>query len=293
CMLAYRDHDGCRDALEVAMRQMHDGPRGRRHEPAVGVRGRATVAGTMGVTVARGVRMPQSVIVAGSRTPVRRLVGGLKSLSGSDLGGIAITGALNKAGVAGESVEYVVMGQVLTTGAGQIPARQAASKAGIPLGVPAINVNKVCLSGLNAVSTADQLIRAGEFDIVVAGGQESMTRAPHYLPGSREGFKYGDTSLVDSMAYDGLHDILTDQAMGSLTETCNTQGLQLGRQEQDEFAARSHQRAAEAQKNGVFDDEIVPVSIPQRKGDDLVVDTDEGVRGDTTAESMSKLRPAF
>lgn len=237
--------------------------------------------------------MPESVIVAGARTPVGRLMGGLKTLSGSDLGAIAIRGALEKAGISGESVEYVVMGQVLTTGAGQIPARQAASGAGIPLGVPALNVNKVCLSGLNAVSTADQLIRAGEFDIIVAGGQESMTQAPHYLPNSRQGFKYGDTTLVDSMAFDGLHDILTDQAMGSLTETCNTQGLQLGRQEQDEFAARSHQRAAEAQKNGVFDDEIVPVSIPQRKGDDLVVDTDEGVRGDTTAESMSKLRPAF
>lgn len=237
--------------------------------------------------------MPESVIVAGARTPVGKLLGGLKSQSGSDLGGVAIKGALDKAGLSAEAVEYVIMGQVLTTGAGQVPARQAASKAGIALSVPATNVNKVCLSGLNAVATADQLIRSGELDIVVAGGQESMTQAPHFLPNSRDGFKYGDTALVDSMAYDGLYDILTGQAMGSLTESCNAQGLGLTRQGQDEFAAQSHQRAAQAQKNGVFDDEIVPVSIPQRKGDPLTVDTDEGVRGDTTVESLAKLRPAF
>lgn len=237
--------------------------------------------------------MPESVIVAGARTPVGRLLGGLQSQSGSDLGGIAIKGALDKAGLAGDSVDYVIMGQVLTTGVGQITARQAASKAGVPLDVPAMNVNKVCLSGLNAVSSADQLIRAGEFDVVVAGGQESMTQAPHYMPNSRNGLKYGDGSLVDSMAYDGLYDILTDQSMGALTESCNAEGLGLTREEQDEFSARSHQRAAAAQKNGVFDDEIVPVSIPQRRGDDLVVDADEGVRGDTTGDSLAKLRPAF
>ncbi len=237
--------------------------------------------------------MTQSVIVAGARTPVGRLLGGLKTLSGSDLGGIAIKGALDKAGVGPDQIDYVIMGQVLTTGAGQIPARQAANKAGIPLSVPALTVNKVCLSGINAISLADQLVRAGEFDIIVAGGQESMSQAPHFLAGSREGTKYGDTKLVDSMAYDGLYDILTDQAMGSLTEGCNAEGLGLSREEQDTFAARSHQLAATAQKNGVFDEEIVSVTIPNRRGDDFVVSADEGVRGDTTVESLGKLRPAF
>lgn len=237
--------------------------------------------------------MTQSVIVAGARTPIGRLLGGLKTLSGTDLGGIAIKGALERAGVAPEQIEYVIMGQVLTTGAGQIPARQAANKAGIPLSVPALTVNKVCLSGINAISLADQLIRAGEFDIIVAGGQESMTQAPHFLAGSREGTKYGDTALVDSMAYDGLYDILTNQAMGALTESCNAEGLGFTREEQDAFAAQSHQRAALAQKNGVFDNEIVPVTIPSRRGEPTVVSADEGVRGDTTVESLGKLRPAF
>ncbi len=237
--------------------------------------------------------MTQSVIVAGARTPIGRLLGGLKTLSGSDLGGVAIKGALDKAGVAADQVDYVIMGQVLTTGAGQIPARQAANKAGIPLNVPALTINKVCLSGINAISLADQLIRAGEFDIIVAGGQESMTQAPHFLAGSREGTKYGDTKLVDSMAYDGLYDIITDQAMGSLTERTNASGLKFTREEQDTFAARSHQLAAEGQKNGVFDEEIVPVTIPNRRGDDIVITADEGVRGDTTVESLGKLRPAF
>lgn len=234
-----------------------------------------------------------SVIIAGARTPIGRLLGGLKTLSASDLGGIAIKGALAKAGVKPQDVDYVIMGQVLQAGAGQIPARQAAHKAGIPLSVPALTVNKVCLSGINAIALADQLIRAGEHDIVVAGGQESMTQAPHFLPNSREGFKYGDTKLVDHMAYDGLWDALTDQAMGSLTESINVAQQNLTREDQDAFSARSHQRAAEAQKNGLFDDEIVPVEIPSRKGDPIVVKDDEGVRGDTTAESLSKLRPAF
>src|SRR6476660_18424 len=158
-----------------------------------------------------------TVIVAGARTPMGRLLGSLKDLSGSDLGGIAIKGALDKSGVAPELVEYVIMGQVLTAGAGQIPARQAAVAAGIPMSVPAVTVNKVCLSGLDAIALADQLIRAGAFDVVVAGGQESMSQAPHLLPGSRGGFKYGDTTLVDHLAYDGLYDIFTDQAMGALT----------------------------------------------------------------------------
>ncbi len=237
--------------------------------------------------------MTQSVIVAGARTPIGRLLGGLKSLSGSDLGGHAIKGALERAGVAPEQVDYVIMGQVLTAGAGQIPARQAAHKAGIGLSVPAVTVNKVCLSGINAISLADQLIRAGEFDIIVAGGQESMTQAPHFLAGSREGTKYGAAKLTDHMEYDGLFDVLTDQAMGALTEGCNAEGTGLSREEQDVFGARSHQRAAEAQKNGVFDNEIIPVEIPSRRGEPTVVSIDEGVRADTSAESLGKLRPAF
>ncbi len=237
--------------------------------------------------------MSGSVIVAGARTPVGRLLGSLKDLSAADLGGVAIKGALAKAGISGEQVDYVILGQVIQAGAGQITARQAAHKGGIPLDVPSITINKVCLSGMNAIALADQLIRAGEHDIVVAGGMESMTNAPHLLPKSREGFKYGDVTLRDSMAYDALWDVFTDQAMGALTETCNVDGLRLTRQEQDEFAAASHQRAAAAWKNGVFDDEVVPVEIPQRKGDPVVFSADEGVRGDTTTESLGRLRPAF
>ncbi len=237
--------------------------------------------------------MSGSVIVAGARTPIGRLLGGLKDQSAADLGGVAIKGALEKAGVSGEQVDYVIMGQVIQAGAGQITARQAAFKGGIPLTVPSITINKVCLSGINAIAMADQLIRAGEHEIVVAGGMESMTQAPHLLPKSREGFKYGDTTLVDSMAYDALYDQFTTQPMGGLTEQCNVAGANLTRQEQDEFSAQSHQKAAAAWKNGVFDDEVVPVEIPQRKGDPVVVSQDEGVRGDTTAESLGKLRPAF
>ena len=237
--------------------------------------------------------MSGSVIVAGARTPIGRLLGGLKGLSAADLGGVAIKGALEKAGVTGEQVEYVIMGHVIQAGAGQITARQAAVKGGIPMNVPSITINKVCLSGINAIALADQLIRAGEHEIVVAGGMESMTQAPHLLPKSREGFKYGDTALVDSMAYDALYDQFTDQPMGTLTEACNSGARELTREEQDAFSARSHQLAAEAWKNGVFDDEVVPVEIPQRKGDPVVVATDEGVRGETTAESLGKLRPAF
>ena len=223
-----------------------------------------------------------------------RLMGSLKDLSGSDLGGIAIKGALEKAGVAPEQVEYVIMGQVLTAGAGQMPARQAAVAAGIPMNVPALSINKVCLSGVDAIALADQLIRAGEFDVVVAGGQESMSRAPHMLEKSREGFKYGDVTMRDHMAYDGLHDIFTDQAMGLLTEQVNQQDdTHITRAEQDAFAAASHQNAARAWKDGLFDNEVVPVSIPQRKGDPIVFGQDEGIRADTTVESLGKLRPAF
>ncbi|MGW1339959.1 acetyl-CoA C-acetyltransferase [Kribbella sp. NPDC002412] len=235
----------------------------------------------------------QTVIVAGARTPIGRLLGGLKGFTGAELGGFAIKGALEKAGVAPDQVEYVIMGQVLQAGGGQITARQAAVKAGIPMNIPAITINKVCLSGLNAIALADQLIRAGEYEVVVAGGMESMTNSPHLLPKSREGFKYGDVPLVDSMAFDGLWDAFTDQAMGALTDQANNEGLKLSREEQDEFSARSHQLAAAGWKNGVFADEVVPVEVPQRKGDPIVVDSDEGVRSDTSVESLAKLRPAF
>jgi acetyl-CoA C-acetyltransferase len=223
-----------------------------------------------------------------------RLLGSLKDLSGSDLGAIAIRGALAKAGVGPELVQYVIMGQVLTAGAGQIPARQAAVAAGIPMRVPALTINKVCLSGIAAIASADQLIRAGEFEVVVAGGQESMSRAPHLLTNSREGFKYSDTTMRDHMAYDGLHDIFTDQAMGNLTESKNRErGQRISREEQDAFAAASHQNAARAWKDGLFDDEVVPVSIPQRTDDPVVVTQDEGIRADTTVQTLARLRPAF
>ena len=207
--------------------------------------------------------MAGSVIVAGARTPIGRLLGSLKDFTGAQLGGVAIKAALERAGVAPEQVEYTIMGQVLTAGAGQIPARQAAVAAGIPMDVPALTINKVCLSGLDAIALADQLIRAGEFEIVVAGGQESMTQAPHLLPGSRTGTKYGNTTLLDAMAHDGLSDTFDQVAMGALTEQANSR-YGLTREEQDAFAAESHQKAARAAKNGVFDEEITPVLIPQR-----------------------------
>ena len=234
-----------------------------------------------------------TVIVAGARTPMGRMSGSLKGFSGSDLGGFAIKGALDKAGVAPQDVDYVIMGQVLTAGEGQMPARQAATKAGIPMDVPALSINKVCLSGLDAIALADQLIRAGEFDVVVAGGQESMTNAPHLLEKSRDGYKYGDVTMHDHMAKDALWDVFTDQAMGALTEVANTGAVSFTREEQDAFAARSHQLAARAWKDGLFDDEVVAVTIPQRKGDALEFRTDEGIRADTTPESLSRLRPAF
>jgi len=236
--------------------------------------------------------MSGSVIVAGARTPIGRLLGGLKDQSAADLGGVAIKGALAKAGITGDQVDYVIMGHVIQAGAGQITARQAAVNGGIPMTVPSITINKVCLSGINAIAMADQLIRAGEHQIVVAGGMESMTQAPHLLPKSREGFKYGDTALVDSMAHDALFDQFTNQAMGNLTEACNAAGANLTREDQDRFSARSHQLAAEAWKNGVFDEEVVPVEIVSRRGT-VTVTQDEGVRGETTAESLGGLRPAF
>lgn len=236
--------------------------------------------------------MTTSVIVAGARTPVGRLMGSLKDFSGSDLGAIAIKAALEKAQVPASLVDYVIMGQVLTAGAGQMPARQAAVGAGIGWDVPSLTINKMCLSGIDAIALADQLIRAGEFEVVVAGGQESMSQAPHLLPKSREGFKYGDTTLVDHLAYDGLHDVFTDQPMGALTEQRNDVD-QFTRAEQDALAAQSHQKAAAAWKDGVFADEVVPVQIPQRKGDPIEFNEDEGIRANTTAESLSGLRPAF
>jgi acetyl-CoA C-acetyltransferase len=236
--------------------------------------------------------MTTSVIVAGARTPIGKLMGSLKDFSGSDLGAIAIKGALEKANVPASAVEYVIMGQVLTAGAGQLPARQAAVAAGIGWDVPAMTINKMCLSGIDAIALADQLIRAGEFDVVVAGGQESMTKAPHLLMDSRSGYKYGDVTVLDHMAYDGLHDVFTDQPMGALTEQRNDVD-KFTRLEQDEFAARSHQKAAAAWKDGVFVDEVVPVNIPQRKGDPLQFNEDEGIRANTTAESLGGLKPAF
>ncbi|KJS52996.1 acetyl-CoA acetyltransferase [Streptomyces rubellomurinus subsp. indigoferus] len=221
-----------------------------------------------------------------------RLLGSLKGFSGAELGGIAIKAALERAGVTGEQVQYVIMGQVLQAGAGQIPARQAAVKAGIPMNVPALTINKVCLSGLDAIALADQLIRAGEFDIVVAGGQESMTNAPHLLPKSREGFKYGSIAMLDAMAHDGLTDAYENIPMGESTEKHNTR-LGISREVQDEIAAASHQRAAKAQADGVFDAEITPVAIPQRKGEPVLFSQDEGIRADTTVEGLAKLRPAF
>lgn len=238
-------------------------------------------------------RANPSVIVAGARTPVGRLLGSLSGFTGAQLGGVAIKGALEKAGVRGDQVDYVIMGQVLTAGAGQMPARQAATAAGIPMDVPSLTINKVCLSGIDAIALADQLIRAGEFDIVVAGGQESMSNAPHLLEKSRSGFKYGDVTMRDHMAFDGLWDAFTDQPMGLLTEQANSGERATTREEQDAFAARSHRLAAQAWENGVFADEVVPVSIPQRKGDPVEFATDEGIRAETTVESLGKLRPAF
>lgn len=240
--------------------------------------------------------MTTSVIVAGARTPIGKLMGSLKDFSASDLGAIAIKAALEKAfpnqEVPASLVEYVIMGQVLTAGAGQMPARQSAVGAGIGWDVPALTINKMCLSGIDAIALADQLIRAGEFDVVVAGGQESMTKAPHLLIDSRAGYKYGDVTVLDHMAYDGLHDVFTDQPMGALTEQRNDVD-KFTRQEQDEYAAQSHQKAAAAWKDGVFADEVVPVEIPQRKGDPLQFSEDEGIRANTTADSLAGLKPAF
>ncbi|MDE3086788.1 MAG: acetyl-CoA C-acetyltransferase [Acidobacteriota bacterium] len=236
--------------------------------------------------------MPGSVIVAGARTPIGKLSGALAGFSAMDLGGFAIAAALERAGVSPDAVDYVFMGQVLQAGQGQITARQAATKAGIPMSVPATTVNKVCLSGLNAIYLADLLIGAGEAEVVVAGGMESMTKAPHLLPDARAGYRLGDGTLVDSMMYDGLYCQFDHCAMGLGTEQYNKEA-KVSREDQDAFSALSHDRAAAAIKDGRFADEITPVAVPQRKGDPVVVDTDEGVRPGTTAESLGSLRPAF
>jgi acetyl-CoA C-acetyltransferase len=233
----------------------------------------------------------QPVIVGGARTPVGRLLGSLASKSASELGGVAIAGALERAGVGPDQVQYVIMGQVLQAGAGQITARQAAVAAGISMSVPALTVNKVCLSGLDAIALASQLVRLGEYDVIVAGGMESMTQAPHLLKNSRAGYKYGPVTMEDSMALDGLTDAFDHVSMGESTEQ-HGRRLGISRQEQDEFAAASHQRAAAATKNGLFAAEIVAVHVPA-KGDQLTVTEDEGIRPGTTAEGLAKLKPAF
>jgi acetyl-CoA C-acetyltransferase len=236
--------------------------------------------------------MAGSVILAGARTPIGRLSGGLAGFKATDLGGFAIKAALERAGVGPDQVDYVFMGQVLQAGGGQITARQAAANASVPMTVPATTVNKVCLSGLNSIYLADLLINSGAAEIVVAGGMESMTQAPYLLPEARAGYRLGDKTVVDSMMYDGLFCAFDQVAMGAGTEKyAASRGL--AREPQDELAAKSHERAAAAQKEGRFAEEIVPVEVPQRKGDPVVVDADEGVRPGTTPDSLAKLPPAF
>jgi acetyl-CoA C-acetyltransferase len=237
--------------------------------------------------------MAEAVIVAGARTPIGKLSGAFAGFTAMDLGGFAIAEALTRAGVSPDQVDYVLMGQVIGAGQGQITARQAAVKAGIPMSVPASTINKVCLSGLNTIYLADQMIRAGDAEIVVAGGMESMTQAPHLVPGARAGFRLGDGALVDSMMLDGLTDAFDHIAMGLSTEQHNQKAANVSRERQDAFAAASHEKAAAATKEGRLAEEIVAVQVPQRKGDPLLVDTDEGVRPGTTAESLGALKPAF
>jgi len=233
-----------------------------------------------------------AVIIAGARTPFTRFKGALASLSAVDLGAAAIAGALDHAELSPEQVQAVIMGHVVQAGCGQNPARQAAIKAGIGWDTPAVTINKVCLSGLAAVTDAARLIRLGEADVVVAGGQESMTNAPHLLPHSRFGWTYGNINAIDSVAHDGLTDAFDGFSMGVSTENKNAE-LGINRSQQDEVAASSHQRAAAAQEQGVFEEEIVPISIPQRKGEPLIVAKDEGVRPDTTVQTLAGLKPAF
>jgi acetyl-CoA C-acetyltransferase len=236
--------------------------------------------------------MPGSVIVSGQRTPIGKLSGAFASMTAGELGTVAIKGALAAAGISGEQVEYVIMGQVIQAGSGQNPARKTGTDAGIPMSTPSFTLNKVCLSGLDAIAIADQMIQAGEYDIVVAGGMESMTSAPYMLPKARGGYKYGGGKILDATESDGLTDVYDHESMGASTERYAS-AIGLTREEMDEVSAASHQRAADAAKNGRFEAEITPVPVPQRKGDPIEVTEDEGVRGDTTAEGMGKLRPAF
>jgi len=235
--------------------------------------------------------MPGSYIIAGARTPIGKMSGALASFSAADLGGFAIAAALQRAGVAPHEVEHVIMGQVLMAGQGQVPSRQAASKAGIPMSVPSISINKVCLSGLNSIYLADQMISSGEADIVIAGGMESMTNAPYLAMGARSGFRFGDVQLLDAIQRDGLWCAFDACLMGLGTERYAAGDI--SRDVQDDLAMKSNQRAAAAIAGGRLADEIVPISIPQRKGDPLVIDTDEGVRASTTMESLGSLKPAF
>lgn len=236
--------------------------------------------------------MAGSVILGGARTPIGKLSGSLAGFSAAELGGFAINAALERAGVAADAVDYVIMGHVLQAGAGQITSRQAAVKAGISMSVPAITINKLCLSGMNALYLADQMVNDGSADVVIAGGMESMTNAPYMLPGARAGYRLGDRDVVDSLMYDGLFCAFDQVAMGAGTEKY-AQSLSIPREPQDALAAESHRRADAAQKAGLYDNEIVPVTVPRRKGDALIVAHDEGVRGETTLEGLAGLRPAF
>jgi len=236
--------------------------------------------------------MSENVIVAGARTPIGKFLGGLSSFSAMDLGGFALAEALKRAGVSGDQIDYVLMGQVLQAGQGQITSRQAAVKAGIPMDVPAITINKVCLSGLNAIHLADVLIRSGEIGIAAAGGMESMSTAPYAMPKGRTGARMGNAELVDLMIYDGLWDAFEHVHMGEGSDTRNAT-FNVTREEQDEWSARSHERAADATKAGRLKDEIIPVAVPQRKGDPILVEEDEGIRPGTTPETLGKLPPAF
>src|SRR5689334_18494430 len=237
--------------------------------------------------------MPGSVIVSSARTPIGKLSGALASFEATDLGGHAIAAALERAGISGDQVDYVLLGQVLQAGAGQMPARQAAVKGGIPMSVPSMTVNKVCLSGIDAIYLADQMIQAGDADVVVAGGMESMTKAPYLLKKAREGYRMGNGELLDSMIDDGLWCAFDAVHMGAGTERYTSEFGGITREMQDDAAAKSHDRAANAMKEGRFADEIAPIEIAQRKGDPILVDVDEGVRPGTTAESLGSLRPAF
>src|SRR5829696_1601845 len=235
---------------------------------------------------------PRSLVVAGARTAIGRFNGSLASFRAVDVGAAAIRAALERAGVAPEQIDYSIMGHVLQAGQGQITARQAAVAAGIPIDVPAITINKVCLSGTAAIGMADQLIRAGELDIAVAGGMESMTNAPFVVPRAREGQRLGNSPLLDVLIHDGLWCAFDDQHMGEGTDAMNRE-YGVGRQDQDAWAARSHERAAAAWESGRFADEVVAVDVPQRRGDPVVVERDEGIRPGTTAEKLAGLKPAF